>query len=169
MNVPWRELSVVVLGPLVVLALALGLWRSADAAVTRAEMAQGRLAHALARPIQSPEAEAQAALVPGETAGLAASALQALVLAAVQPSGAEVVELAAGAVDPAAPLTRLHMTLQLKASEAELVAALVALEGAVPLIVVDRLDAQGAGQGPGQDPTLAATLALSAWAGKVTP
>ena len=58
----------------------------------------------------------------------------------------------------------MHLTLRLEGTEPQLAAALVALEGAVPLVMVDRADVQmGAG---GQ---LAASLALSAWAGQVGP
>ncbi len=163
MRTPWRDLALVVVAPVMVVGLGLGLWRDAQGAEARAAAAQARLAHALSRPAPAPEAEATALLLPGETAGLAASAFQALVRAQVQGTGAEVAEVAAGAAEAAAPLTRLHLTLTLTGSETGIAAALVALEGAVPLIAVDRLDMQGG------DGRLTATLALSAWTGKVVP
>lgn len=164
-STPWRALALIILAPLVALALAAGLALDARDAAQRAETAQARLAHALSRPARAPGAEAQALLVPGATAGLAGSALQALVLAAVAPSGAEVVQVAAGAVADEGPLTRLRLSLDLRGTEPQLVLALLALEGAVPLVAVDRLDLQAAGE----DGTLQARLDLSAWAGKVAP
>lgn len=164
MTAPWRDLAVVVLAPLAVLALAAGMWVQAETVSVQAELAGARLAHALSRPAPSPEALAMALLLPGESEGMAASAFQALVLAQVQPSGAVVAEVAALAPEVEGPLSRLHLTLRLEGSEPQLAAALVALEGAVPLVMVDRADVQmGAG---GQ---LAASLALSAWAGQVGP
>lgn len=165
LRTPWRDLAVVVLAPVVVLALALGLWWQAGQAQVRADAAEDRLAHALSRPARAPEAEAVALLVPGATVGLAGSALQALVLAAVQPSGVQVSEVTMGGAVDEAPLTRLGLTLQITGSEPQIVTALLALEGAVPLVRVDRLDVQSAGEGFG----LAATLVLSAWAGQVAP
>jgi Type II secretion system (T2SS), protein M subtype b len=165
MSVPWRSLALVGLAPLAVLALAAGLWRDADAAETEADAARARLAHALSRPAPSPEAAAMELLIPGDSAGLAGSAFQALVLARVQPSGAQVLEVAAAPAEPLDALTRLHLTLQVQATEAQVAAALVALEGAEPLIAVDRLDVQAGGDGG----VLSATLTLSAWAGKVVP
>jgi hypothetical protein len=163
MTLPLRALLVVAMAPFVVLGLGAGLWWQADSEAAHAAAVQARLSHALSRPAPAPEAEAMALLVPGETVGLAGSAFQALVLAAVQPTGAGVVEVAAGPADAAAPLTRLHLALSLTATEPQLAAVVLALEGAVPLITVDRLDVQADGAG------LSARLALSAWAGKVVP
>ena len=163
MTVPWRDLALVVLAPLAILALAAGLWSQAGTAEAEAETATARLTHALSRPAPSPEAQAMALLVPGDSEGLAASAFQALALAAVQASGAVVAEVAAAAPEASGPLTRLHLTLRLEGTEPQLAAALVALEGAVPLVVVDRIDVQAGGA------ALTATLALSAWSSQVAP
>lgn len=165
MTAPWRDLAVVVLAPVAVLALAAGLWLGAGDSDAAATAAEARLAHALSRPAAAPEAQAMALLLPGGTPGLAASAFQALALARVAPSGAAVVEVAAGEAVADAPLTRLHLSLRLNATETQLAQVLVALEGAEPLIAVDQVDAQaGDAGGP-----LSVTLALSAWAGEVKP
>ena len=162
MTVPWRALAVVVGAPVVVLALAAGIWVQADSVSAQAEMAEARLAHALSRPAPSPEAEAMALLLPRESKGMAALAFQALVLAQVQPSGRVVAEVAASAPEVGGPQNRLHLVLRVEVREPELAAALVALEGAVPLVGVDRLDVQAIAGGQ-----LTATLAPSAWAGQV--
>ena len=71
-------------------------------------------------------------------------------------------EVAASAPEVGGPQNRLHLVLRVEVREPELAAALVALEGAVPLVGVDRLDVQAIAGGQ-----LTATLALSAWAGQV--
>lgn len=143
---------------LAVLAAVLALQAS-----QMADDAQARLQQALDRRPAEPVVQAAELLVPGATAGLAASALQARVLQLV--TSADVQQIEARGAEAEGPLTRLHLNLRLAGQEAGLMQTLITLEQAQPLIFVDALRVTGQGDGG----SLAVEMDLSAYTGKVAP
>lgn len=163
---PLRSLAFVILAPLVLLGISASLVLQALDATSAAAALQEKLAHAVSRPVADPVTRGTALLVPGTSAGMAASAFQAAVRRLASGAGAEVVQVESAPMEPAPPLSLLHLTVHLRGTEAQIVAALAALETAEPLIRTDRLDLQGDGQENG---VLSATLQLSAWSAEVRP
>ncbi|MBI1171978.1 hypothetical protein GC209_11290 [bacterium] len=158
-----RALILLLVPPGLAVLLALGALWAAAVLTFDADAAQARLQAALDHRPAEPVVQAAALLVPGATAGLAASALQARVLALVQ--GAEVQQIESRGAEAEGALTRLRVNLRLSGDEAGIMQTLIALEAAEPLIFVDALRASG----PGDTGRLAAEIDLSAFAGKVAP
>lgn len=161
-----RAFALVVLAPVLLCGLAAGLVVQAIDTRAQAGALQDRLARAMDRPLAEPVTRGTALLVPGQSAGLASAAFQALVKALTEAAGAELVQVEAAPPDPEPPLSRLHLTVRLRGAEGQIASSLSALETATPMIRIDRLDLQGEGQEAG---VLTATLTLSAWAAEVTP
>ncbi len=147
----------------VAMLLAVAAFAFAVQAGQTADEAQARLQQALDRRPAEPVVQAAALLVPGATAGLAASALQARVLNLV--TGATVQQIEARGAEAEGALTRLRVNLRLAGEEASVMQTLIALEQAQPLIFVDALRITGQGDGG----SLAVEMDLSAYAGKVVP
>jgi predicted Zn-dependent protease len=158
-----RALVILALPPVLAILLALAGLAYAARQGAMADAAQARLDSALARRPDEPVVQAAALLVPGATAGLAASALQARILGLIPD--VEVQQIEARGTEAAGDLTRLRVNLRLTGAEAPALQALIALEAATPLIFVDALRVTGQGDGA----TLAVDLDLSAYAGKVAP
>lgn len=158
-----RAWMVVFIPPVLAVLFALACWGFALSAAGVADDGQARLQAALKQRPQEPVVQAAALLVPGATAGLAASALQAQVLALV--SGVEVQQIEARGAEPAGALTRLPVNLRLAGPEDAVMQAVIALEQAEPLIFVDALRVTAAGNGG----PMAVEIDLSAYAGKVSP
>lgn len=159
-----RAVLIVLAPPVLALLLGLAALAHAVRQGALADAAQARLDQALARRPEEPVVQAAALLVPGATAGLAASALQARILGLVPGVGVQQIE--ARGTEPAGNLTRLRVTLRLSGEEAAVLQALIALEAATPLIFVDALRVTGSGDG---STTLAVEMDLSAYAGKISP
>ncbi len=138
------------------MAFAVQASQSADDAQARLQLAQDR------RPTE-PVVQAAELLVPGATAGLAASALQARVLQLV--TNADVQQIEARGAEVEGALTRLRLNLRLAGQEAGLMQTLIAFEQAQPLIFVDALRVTGQGDGG----SLSVEMDLSAYTGKVAP
>lgn len=150
------------------LFLALGLCASLGAAAYRgaADKALAALAAARQTANSGPAGQTAKTLVAGDTAGLAQSALQSLVLRQLGPTG-----LVPDRIDPAAPeaqgvLTRLPLTLALSGGETQIMAAVLALDQTEPLLRLDRISIDGQGIEGG---LLQAEIALSAFATAVKP
>jgi hypothetical protein len=158
-----RALMLLLIPPAVAVALALAAMGFVLQAGQTADDAQARLQLALDRRPADPVVQAAELLVPGATAGLAASALQARVLLLV--TGAEVRQIEARGAEAEGALTRLRLNLRLAGDEAGIMQTLIALEQATPLIFVDALRVTGQGDGG----ALSVEMDLSAYAGKVAP
>lgn len=152
--------------PAMALVLGAVMLVTADRARSEAAAAQGRLAAAMVRPAEDPDLQAARLLVPGETAGLGAAALQAVILERVQSPGLTVQQIESNGVAPEGALMRLRATLRLQGSEAQIMSAVMAIEGAEPLLFIDRLEFRGQGQ---EDGAINAELAISAYAGPFQP
>ena len=158
-----RALLLLLLPLAVSLVLALAAVVFALQASQTADDAQARLQQALDRRPAEPVVQAAELLVPGATAGLAASALQARILQLV--GQAQVQQIEARGAEAEGALTRLRVNLRLAGAESDVMQTLIALEQAQPLIFVDALRVTGQGDGG----SLAVEMDLSAYAGKVAP
>ena len=157
-----RAYLLLVTPPLLAVLLALTLWAMAAQESQRADVAAARLQTALDQRPADPVVQAAKLLVPGSTAGLAFSALQAQVLALVGQT-TQVQQIDARGAEADGPLTRLPLNLRLVGDEAAVMNALIAIERAEPLIFVDALRVTATG------PSLMVEMDLSAYAGKVMP
>ncbi len=153
-------LCLVVFPPLLAVFLALMAWTTAAQQYARADGAAARLQAALDSRPDEPAVQAARLLVPGSTAGLALSALQAQVLNLLGKT-IQVQQIDARAVETEGPLTRLSVKLRLAGDEASVMKALIAIEWAEPLIFVDALLITASG------PSLSVEIELLAYAGKI--
>ena len=158
-----RALMLLLLPLAASLAIALAAVIFALQASQTADDAQARLQQALDRRPAEPVVQAAELLVPGATAGLAASALQARILQLV--GQAQVQQIEARGAEAEGALTRLRVNLRLAGAESDVMQTLIALEQAQPLIFVEALRVTGQGDGG----SLAVEMDLSAYAGKVAP
>jgi predicted Zn-dependent protease len=158
-----RALALLLVPPSLAVLMALAALAVAANLSEGADQAQSRLQTALDHRPSEPVVQAAELLVPGSTAGLAASSLQARILALVE--GAEVQQIEARGAEAEGALTRMRVNLRLSGDEAAIMQAMIALEAAEPLIFVDGLKMSG----PGDAGQLAVELDLSAYAGKVAP
>lgn len=157
-----RALLVVLAPPLLVVLMAVTAWAMAAHQSARADAVAESLQAALDHHPAEPVVKAASLLVPGSTAGLALSELQARVLDLVgQTTQVQQIEAREAVAD--GHLTRLPLNLRLVGDEASVMTALMALERAEPLIFVDALRVTSSG------PRLTVEMDLSAYAGKVTP
>lgn len=158
-----RAVLLLLVPPGVAVLLALTALAMAETLSSSADDAQSRLQTALDHRPSEPVVQAAELLVPGATAGLAGSSLQARILALVQ--GVDVQQIEARGAEAEGALTRLRVNLRVSGDEAGIMHTLIALEAAEPLIFVDALRVSG----PGDAGRLAVELDLSAYAGKVAP
>ena len=157
-----RAFFLVVAPPLLAVFLALLAWIMAAQQSSSADGAAARLQAALDHRPDEPVMQAAKLLVPGSTAGLALSALQAQVLDLVGQT-TQVQQIDARGAEPEGALTRLTVNLRLVGDEVAVMTALIAIERAEPLIFVDGLGVTATG------PSLTVEMDLSAYAGKFSP
>ena len=157
-----RALLLALVPPFLAVCVALAIWAMAVQQSAVADTAAARLQAALDHRPAEPVVQAAKLLVPGHTAGLALSALQAQVLDLVGPT-TQVQQIDARGAVADGPLTRLSVNLRLVGGEVAVLNAVIALERAEPLIFVDAVRATSSG------PSLTVEMDLSAYAGKVTP
>ncbi len=114
----------------------------------------------------SPAGQADRLLVQGATVGLAQSALQSLVLRHLETAGLTPDRLDPAPAEAGTPLTRLPLAVAFAGAEDQVMAALVALDTAEPLLRIDHVSVDGQGVEGG---IVQAEVALSAFAAGVAP
>lgn len=152
--------------PALALVLGLSATLAAEAYRTSAENALLALASARQTATSGPAGQAARTLIEGKTAGLAQSALQSLVRQRLAGAGLMPDRIDPAATEPASALTRISLTVALSGNEAQIMAAVLALDHGDPLLRLDRIviDGQGAEGG-----LLQAEIALSGFAAGVQP
>ncbi len=143
------------------LVLGLAATLAANTYRTAAQTALGDLAVARQTAVAGPTGRAVGILIQGETAGLAQSALQALVRQRLAETGLVPDQLDPASTEPAAALTRISLTLGLSGTETQIMAAVLELDRGDPLLVLDRIVITGQGVEGG---VLQAEIALSGFA-----
>lgn len=144
------------------LAVAVILWSWAEGA--RLVRATQTLSARQSLQDGGPDGLAARLLFSGATLGVAGAAMQATVRRAVEAAGAQLDQLDPAPAQAEGALTRLQLTLSLTATEAQVAQVTAALEGAEPLMFIDRLQLDGTGQDGG---VLSARIAVSGYAGPV--
>ena len=113
-----------------------------------------------------PAGQADRLLVKGASVGLAQSAPQALVIDHLAAVGLTPDRLDPAPAEVGTPLTRLPLSLAFAGTEQQVMAALVALDTAEPLLRIDHVSMDGQGVEGG---IVQADVALSAMAAGVAP
>ncbi len=153
-----RAALVLFAAPVVLVLLAAGLWLAALAEAERADGLGLALSQALARQPQAPAVRAAGLLLPGQSAGLQASALQEELIGLAAGVDLRQVEMRGTTAEGA--LTRRSAHLSFTAAEAPAMQLILALETARPLVFVDALQVTAA-----EDGSLTVEADVSALAG----
>jgi|LauGreDrversion4_2_1035121.scaffolds.fasta_scaffold671081_2 hypothetical protein len=155
-----RALLLLFTPPLLAVVFAMTVWAMAAQQASLADGAAARLQAALELRPAEPVVQAAKLLVPGTTAGLALSAVQAQVLGLVGQT-VQVQQIDARGAKPEGPLTHLPVKLHFVGNDHAVMNSLIAIERAEPLIFVDALRITASGS------RLTVEMDLSAYAGKV--